>query len=413
MSSVDTQPQLPTPNSHKHIRHDSANSHLIGRKSSSSSVLMTKKSNDSQNHHEKIKKNRSNSNDKHKQKHKNHSIKERSIPKRERLIPESDTILDLEKLGNDDNVTLRNALIPLITDMLPGWDVSRESDIQIERVSGALTNCVFFITKINYQHLESVTLKSNDLRDPSTSKYIAQRLFQLHNIINKFPPPQEDIKPDVWINIDKWYPMALNTVFSNTLKCTEEQRKNIEEFDFEMLKDEIEELEYKLSHDINSPIVFAHNDTQYGNILRLTDGSLVVVDFEYAGYNYQAFDIANHFCEWMYDYRSSDPHKMKLDLYPNENQQIDFLRSYLDTYLTSDDHTINNHSETHDSCLRKLKLDVYAFTLASHVMWGLWGLVQSGQSQINFDYLSYGMERLHRFRELKNEVYERLSLNKV
>jgi choline/ethanolamine kinase len=128
------------------------------------------------------------------------------------------------------------------------------------------------------------------------------------------------------------------------------------------------------------------------------------VDFEYAGYNYQAFDIANHFCEWMYDYRSSDPHKMKLNLYPNENQQVDFLQSYIDAYSTS--------VETHDNYLQKLKLDVYAFTLASHVMWGLWGLVQSGHSQINFDYLSYGMERLHRFRELKNEVYKHLSLNK-
>jgi len=183
-----------------------------------------------------------------------------------------------------------------------------------------------------------------------------------------------------------------------------------------LLKNEIEDLKIKLELYINSPIVFAHNDTQYGNILRLTDGNLVVVDFEYAGYNYQAFDIANHFCEWMYDYRSSDPHKMKLDLYPNENQQIDFLQSYIDTeryYLTSNDHTINNSpsppSLTYDNYLQKLKSDVYAFTLVSHIMWGLWGLVQSGQSQINFDYLSYGMGRLHRFRELKNEVYERLS----
>lgn len=199
--------------------------------------------------------------------------------------------------------------------MLPGWDVSHESDIQIERVSGALTNCVFFITRIkklheqaknkkpqrvllrvygngvdqlcdrqkelNFlemlsalkigpkllgvfkngrfeQHLESETLKSSDLRDPSTSKYIAQRLSQLHNIINIFPPPQEDIKPEVWVNIDKWYPLALNTISSS--KCTEEQRKSLEEFDFKMLKDEIEELKYKLSHNINSPIVFAHND---------------------------------------------------------------------------------------------------------------------------------------------------------
>jgi choline/ethanolamine kinase len=201
--------------------------------------------------------------------------------------------------------------------MLPGWDVSHESDIQIERVSGALTNCVFFITKtkklydqaknkkplrvllrvygngvdqlcdrqkeLNFlemlsalkigpkllgifkngrfeQHLESETLKSDDLRDPSTSKYIAQRMSQLHNIVNIFPPPQEDIKPEVWVNIDKWYPLVLNTIFSNISKCTEEQRKDIEEFNFKMLKGEIEELKYQLSHNINSPIVFTHND---------------------------------------------------------------------------------------------------------------------------------------------------------
>jgi hypothetical protein len=97
MSSVDTQTQFSAPNSHKHVRHDSANTRLIGRKSSSSSILMTKKSIDSiRDHHEKIKKNRNNSDDKHRQRHKNHSTKKRSIPKRERLIPESDTILDLE-----------------------------------------------------------------------------------------------------------------------------------------------------------------------------------------------------------------------------------------------------------------------------------------------------------------------------
>ncbi|RIA90801.1 kinase-like domain-containing protein [Glomus cerebriforme] len=360
--------------------------------------------------------------------------------------------------------------------MLPGWDdVSQENEIQIERVSGALTNCVFFVTKntkkeklrdnqaknkkplkvvlrvygngvdqlcdrqkeLNFlemlstvkigpkllgifkngrfeEHLESVTLKSNDLRDPPISRHIAQRMSQLHNIINIFPPPQEEVKPEVWVNIDKWFPLALKTVFSETFICTEEQKKELEEFNFELLKKEVEDLKIKLF--IDSPIVFAHNDTQYGNILRLTNGQLVVVDFEYAGYNYAAFDIANHFCEWMYDYRSSDPHKMNLSAYPNDDQQINFLQSYLDTekYLTSDP-TIDNAnfssppSLTHDNSLQKLKSDVYAFTLASHVMWGLWGLVQSGQSQIDFDYLSYGLERLKHFRNLKNEVYEYLS----
>ena len=29
---------------------------------------------------------------------------------------------------------------------------------------------------------------------------------------------------------------------------------------------------------------------------------LVIIDFEYCSYNYRGFDVANHFCEWMYDY---------------------------------------------------------------------------------------------------------------
>ena len=29
---------------------------------------------------------------------------------------------------------------------------------------------------------------------------------------------------------------------------------------------------------------------------------VVFIDYEFAAYNYRAFDIANHFNEWMYDY---------------------------------------------------------------------------------------------------------------
>ena len=67
---------------------------------------------------------------------------------------------------------------------------------------------------------------------------------------------------------------------------------------------------------MNSPIVFCHNDLQGGNILRRfspddkpykteegnLDDQLVAIDFEFCAYNYRAYDIANHWVEWMYDY---------------------------------------------------------------------------------------------------------------
>ena len=33
---------------------------------------------------------------------------------------------------------------------------------------------------------------------------------------------------------------------------------------------------------------------------------VVLIDFEFSSYNYRGFDIANHFNEWMYDYRRKD-----------------------------------------------------------------------------------------------------------
>lgn len=33
---------------------------------------------------------------------------------------------------------------------------------------------------------------------------------------------------------------------------------------------------------------------------------LVLIDFEYCSYNYRAFDIANHFVEWQYDYTATE-----------------------------------------------------------------------------------------------------------
>lgn len=52
-----------------------------------------------------------------------------------------------------------------------------------------------------------------------------------------------------------------------------------------------------------SPIVFAHNDLLLGNVIHdESKGKISFIDYEYASYNYQAFDIANHFNEFVGKY---------------------------------------------------------------------------------------------------------------
>lgn len=50
---------------------------------------------------------------------------------------------------------------------------------------------------------------------------------------------------------------------------------------------------------MESPIVFAHNDLLLGNILYDScEAEVTFIDYEYADYNFQAYEIGNHFDEF-------------------------------------------------------------------------------------------------------------------
>ncbi|KAI0244228.1 hypothetical protein L0F63_006644, partial [Massospora cicadina] len=116
-------------------------------------------------------------------------------------------------------------------------------------------------------------------------------------------------------------------------------------------------------------------------------GELVVVDFEYAGYSLAAFDIANHFCEWMANYHCDAPHFLNLAYYPNLEQRTAFLRAYLEA----------QRIKITDTTLGNLSREVERLTLASHLQWGLWGIIQASSSAIEFNYMAYGTQRLRLF----------------
>ncbi|KAF9950038.1 hypothetical protein BGZ65_006890 [Modicella reniformis] len=182
------------------------------------------------------------------------------------------------------------------------------------------------------EYVESTTLTKEDIRDPRTSRHIAHRMCELHNIVNVFPPPssQTSITKE---NIVKRIPLAREAI--RTI-CEKDpvKKKVMEEFNFEKLVNEIEEVQRELTN-VHSPLVFAHNDTQYGNILRTKDesGELVVIDFEYAGYDTRGFDIGNHFCEWTADYHSDRPSLLHPDRYPTKEEQLNFLEAYVDAEI--------------------------------------------------------------------------------
>ncbi|CAG8572607.1 11360_t:CDS:2, partial [Paraglomus brasilianum] len=247
------------------------------------------------------------------------------------------------------------------------------------------------------QFLPSTTLKNEDIRNQEISRRIGRLMAQLHLKVPRLSTGK--VIPEVWANINKWYDMSVK------LTTTEDKEKtaSMEKLNLDALRGEIDEL-MRYVDVLDSPIVFAHNDTQYGNFLRLTDGSdeLVIVDYEYSGYNYRGFDIANHFCEWTYNYHADEPHKIHTHLYPTTCEQNNFIRAYLEVERGS---RKNDEMEVE---LARRRLECNVFSLASHVMWGLWGIIQHYQSEIEFDYLQYATGRLEEFRRMKEGIYRQL-----
>lgn len=66
----------------------------------------------------------------------------------------------------------------------------------------------------------------------------------------------------------------------------------------DVLKSERDRLQLALGT-LQTPIVFCHNDTQARNLVYCSDqDSVSIIDYEYSGMNYAAFDLGNFFCEF-------------------------------------------------------------------------------------------------------------------
>lgn len=236
------------------------------------------------------------------------------------------------------------------------------------------------------QFLNAKPLTRFDIRNSETSIQIAKRMRDLHDHV-----PLSDTTrlegPEIWLSIEKWLIPALDR-----LGEMEEARtaSAIDIFGAPafVLKQAIhkyrEWLDSQYNLENSTKLVFCHNDTQYGNILRLEPpkGSpllqpqnehrqLVVIDFEYSGANPRAVDIANHFCEWMSDYHHpTKSYYIWEERYPTPTEQHTFVRSYVEHGSQDLEETAMLEEE------KELLLDVRNWRAAVSAFWGLWGIVQ-------------------------------------
>eukprot|EP00934_Nitzschia_sp_Nitz4_P005592 Nitzschia sp. Nitz4//scaffold328_size19456//15591//16943//NITZ4_008723-RA/size19456-processed-gene-0.12-mRNA-1//1//CDS//3329547980//5582//frame0 len=152
--------------------------------------------------------------------------------------------------------------------------------------------------------------------------------------------------------------------------------------------------------------VVTHSDCQSLNILRDPSApipsAIRLIDFEYAGWNPRASDIANTFCEYC------DMNNINAD-YPREYPSVQAQNQYLRVYVERSNPAWLEHVQTEEDweeCLAILRLEVGRYTLLSHLGWAIWGILKHTGSTLNnsalqeeaeeeaYDYVAYAQHRM-------------------
>jgi ethanolamine kinase len=307
------------------------------------------------------------------------------------------------------------ALIPSVIIRIYGDNtellINRETDVQnfkeMSRLNfGVKLLALFANGRIEEDFYNCITLEPGDLSNPIYSKIIARKLCEM-NLLNIANINNDNKEPILFKTLYNWCNVAEQINWGKDFN----KQERVEKMSLSnKIRAEIEWLS-ELLNQTDSPIVFAHNDLLSGNILyRQEDEQLVFVDYEYGGWNYRGFDIGNHFCEYAgFDYSKFE------DVYPDKGTQIVFLKAYLEEEYKikhrGEENLESNcqafvESDTFDHCVDKMYTEVNRYALASHMFWGIWGIIQAKHSKIDFDFLKYGEERIAAYYISKRKLKE-------
>ncbi|KAI5609678.1 hypothetical protein C0J50_5889, partial [Silurus asotus] len=309
-----------------------------------------------------------------------------------------------------------------ITNQLLGCSVSWDSEVVLVRVYGRMTELFIdrkkevemlqllhshgcgpklycsFHNGICYEFLKGITLDDVLLQQPSVYRLVAGEMGKLHSIKQN---SSSSVEPVLWSKLENYLKLLQNCRNKDDDNDDDDNDDDDDEDDgsqvdipsIGVLIREMEELKRHLTR-VESPVVLCHNDLLIKNIIYNPDeGEVKFIDYEYADFNYQAYDIGNHFNEY------AGVNDVDYGLYPSPELQINWITSYLQSVR------INSHVDSliTPEEVNTLYIQVCKFSLASHLSWGLWSLVQAKYSTINFNFLKYAAARFSYYFKKKEE----------
>ena len=205
---------------------------------------------------------------------------------------------------------------------------------------------------------------------------IVKMIMKVHNL--SMPVPREIF--------------LIKAISEMSRRVTEDKAKWIAEADWFLKVLE------KIGSDMH--LAFCHNDVSMNNLLvpNSDPDSLVLIDWEYASYNYTLFDVANFCCQLQYDlsHPVAPNFLFNEQWLPCDADLLDVLRIY------------KNSSSVQTSSVELLK-QLKFMIMGSELFWTLWALTLEVSFNIDLkDYLAAKKDSYFRKKKLYSDVIAEL-----
>lgn len=231
------------------------------------------------------------------------------------------------------------------------------------------------------------TLRPEDLFEPENLRKIANELYRFHQL----RPPSLPQTSFFELLHYKWGRLAkqvleekIDLFPANERIMCEELREIYSPATFEKVKKLLPE----------GPLTFCHNDTYHGNIMKLDDGQIKLLDFEFSCLNHKAYDFANLFAETLMRHGLPEYPYFRIAEPEFGDRELSTLINF---YL---DNASFKKPETREKEFHQLLQDVKKMLIFSDYKYAMAALPLAVEPIQKIRFIPYAHQRFARFRKV-------------
>ncbi len=204
------------------------------------------------------------------------------------------------------------------------------------------------------------SLLGDDLFEPDNLRQIADQLYRLHQLKPAGLPQRGFFE----LLHEKWGSIAKRVLERESSAFPPNERKMCEDLRAIYSEATQEKVQQCLPQ---GELSFCHNDTYHGNIMKLDDGRIKLLDFEFSCLNYRAYDFANLFAETVMRHQQPDYPYFRIAEPEFGDRELGMLISYyLDNARFEDpQQRADEFDRLLSDCKRLLILSDYKYAMAA------------------------------------------------